>query len=58
MNVMIAQVVAPLGVLTIILFIVWAFISMVFWLADIVWNAVDFEAGKFRMIKYEPVDYG
>lgn len=58
MNLMIAQIVAPLGVIIIVLFIMWAFTSMFFWLADVVWNAVDFDAGNFQMIKYEPVNYG
>jgi|GEM_PF-7100117 len=58
MNGMIAEIIAPLSVVIIMLFIMWAFLSILFWLADVVWNAVIFDAGRLRMIKYEPVDYG
>jgi len=58
MNLMIAQVVAPLGVIIIVLFIMWAFLSMLLWLSDIVWNAVDDATGRLKSIRVNPLNYG
>jgi hypothetical protein len=58
MTLMISQLLTPIGVCVLALFCMWGFISILLWLSDVVWNAVDDASDDLKIIRYNPIDYG
>lgn len=55
MTMMISALIAPIGIIAIVLIIMWGFIQSMFWLSDIVWNTVNELTGRLVKIKVNPL---